>query len=168
MFNISARNLFKVALQVLGVILFIKGVYMAIIYTESLIFTKPAPLYMQLTTVFMAIVPPIVGLFLLFKADPLVVKVYKTNEELIDSGPDLFRLAMKITGMVLIVNALPDAIQVISSMLYIQQVGPAMSIAEPMRNLAFKLVGTLLYFIMGSYLLVNGDLLIKLAFGKKV
>ncbi|MGI5920177.1 MAG: hypothetical protein ACOX6I_00320 [Syntrophomonadaceae bacterium] len=71
---------------------------------------------------------------------------------------------MKVLGAVLIVQALPDAVQVLSNLVYIKSVSPVWDTDVQRQFIYTRLLSTILYFIIGWHLLKGGQLLVRMAF----
>jgi hypothetical protein len=162
--DISSRTLLRIGLQIVGVITIINGVCSAIVYCGSIPSSEGmVPIWAKVVSILVPLVIVAAGIFLLIGTKSLTDKLYP-NDEKIDSSRNIFRLAMKITGMVLIVKSLPDAVQIISNVIYIKATSPVISTTVQYNFIYTKLASTLLYFIFGWYLIKGGQFFVRLAF----
>ena len=104
------------------------------------------------------------GIFLLVGTKRLAAYLYPDDEEKLDSAKSIFNLAMKILGIVLVVRALPDAVQIISHIIYMKSLSPAISSEVHQQFIFTRLASTLLYFALGWYLVKGGQFLQRIAF----
>lgn len=107
----------------------------------------------------------LIGFYLLTGTRALVRKIYPEQDpKAFESVRTVFKLAMKITGMVLVVYAAPELLRIFSSLLYIgyyQRFGidaSAQQLIAAERSLA-----TLVSLLFGFYLLKSGDFFKRLA-----
>ena len=106
----------------------------------------------------------IIAAALMKKAESIAEKAYpvETMEDINEVG--IFNLAMKITGLVFMVWAIPDLVQVISKLCYISYLAPVIAHQEQTMYVADHLPRTLLFLLLGWYLLKSGRLFTKMAF----
>lgn len=163
--EISSRALLRIGLQIVGVITIITGICNAVATWGNLPYSQGMlPLGIKLVSILIPLVILAAGIFLIIGTKSLTEKLYPDEEEKIASSRDIFILSMKITGMVLLVKALPDAVQILSNVIYIKAASPVMNNAVQLEFIYTRLVSTLLYFIFGWYLLKGGQLFVRLAF----
>lgn len=99
----------------------------------------------------------IIGMYLLKYADRLADYLWKTDDlEAETPRENLFALAAKITGLVLIVFALPEAVQILGNGLYIKAVSGVISTVTQNQLIFNKLFSTLASLLLGFYLLCGG------------
>ncbi len=165
MMEISSRVLLRTGLQIVGVVTIITGICHAIAIWSSLPYSEEMmPMGILVVSISIPLFTLAAGIFLVIGTKSLTEKLYPDEEEKPDSSEDIFSLAMKITGMVLIVQALPDAVQILSSLIYIKASSPVMNNSVQFQYIYTELVSTLLYFVFGWYLLKGGPLFVRLAF----
>lgn len=159
--GLSSRVLLHTGLQVVGVVTIIMGIAgligVAGIVTSQEMMAKGLQFAAVLSPAFVLAA----GVYLTIGSKGLVQKLCPDSEEKPGSGEALFILAMKVLGAVLVVKALPDAVQVLSNLMYIKSLGPAWSYSQFIYTNGLS---TLLKFIIGLYLLKDGKLLVYLAF----
>lgn len=164
MVEISSRILLHIGLQIVGVVTIIDGVCRALATWGTLPSSQGMmPIGMKVVSILIPLFVLAAGIYLVVGTKSLTDKLYP-DDEIIDSKKDIFSLSMKITGMVLLVKALPDAVQIISSLIYIKAASPVMDNAVQLEFIYTKLASTLLYFIFGWYLIKGGQLFVRLAF----
>ncbi|MEA4926876.1 MAG: hypothetical protein VB084_16405 [Syntrophomonadaceae bacterium] len=163
--EISSRVLLRTGLQIVGVITIITGICHTIATWGSLPSSRGMlPMGALVISILIPLFILAAGIFLLIGTKSLTEKLYPDEEEKPDSSEHIFSLAMKITGMVLIVQALPDAVQILSSLIYIKASSPVLNNSLPLQFIYTELVSTLLYFTFGWYLLKGGQMFVRLAF----
>ena len=163
--EISSRVLLRIGLQIVGVITIITGICHAIAIWGTLPASQGMmPLGILAVSILIPLFTLAAGIFLLIGTRTLTEKLYPDAEEKPDSSQDIFSLAMKITGMVLLVQALPNAVQILSYLIYIKASSPVMNTSSQFQFIYTELVSTLLYFVFGWYLLKGGQLFVRLAF----
>jgi len=108
----------------------------------------------------------IIGLFMLRYANRLTESLWKTDEPESEAQPNasLFQLAVKITGLILIVFALPQAVQILGNILYIKSISGAISTVTQNQFVFNNLLSALVSLLFGSYLLCGGRLFYRMAF----
>ena len=163
--EISSRVLLRIGLQIVGVITIITGSCQSIATWGNLPSSQGMlPMGIMAVSILIPLFTLAAGIFLVIGTKSLTEKLYPDEEEKLDSSQDIFSLAMKITGMVLLVKALPDAAQILSSLIYIKASSPVMNNSLQFQFIYTELVSTLLYFVFGWYLLKGGQLFVRLAF----
>jgi hypothetical protein len=165
MADISSRVLLRIGLQIVGVITIITGISRAIATGGSLPSIQGMmPIGMKVVSILIPLFTLAAGIFLVSGTKSLTEKLYPDEKETLDSSQDIFSLSMKITGMVLLVQALPDAVQILSSIIYIKATSPVMNNSVQFQFIYTEIVSTLLNFVFGWYLLKGGPLFVRLAF----
>lgn len=165
MVDISSRALLRTGLQIVGVITIITGLCRAIATWSSSPYSGGmTPVGSIAISIAIPLFTIAAGIYLVMGTESLTARLYPDDEEKPDSSEDIFTLAMKITGMVLIVQALPDAVQILSSLIYIKASSPVMNNSLPFQFIYTELISTLLYFVLGWYLLKGGQLFARMAF----
>lgn len=162
--ELSSRTLLRIGLQIIGVITIINGVCSAVVSWGSLPSSQGMlPIAAKVVSILVPLIILAAGIFLVVGTKSLTMKLYPDDEN-IDSSKNIFRLSLKITGMVLMVKALPDAVQILSSLIYIKATSPVMDNAVQFNFIYTKLASTLLYFVFGWYLIKGGKFFVQLAF----
>lgn len=163
--EISSRVLLRIGLQIVGVVTIITGICHTIAIWGNLPSSQGMmPMGIKVISIIIPLFILAAGIFLVIGSESLTKKLYPNEEEKIDSSQDIFNLSMKITGMVLLVKALPDAVQILSYLIYIKASSPVMNNSVQFQFIYTELVSTLLYFVFGWYLLKGGQLFVRLAF----
>lgn len=108
----------------------------------------------------------IIGLLVLRYADRLTDSLWKRDEPESEAQPNasLFQLAVKITGLILIVFALPQAVQILGNILYIKSISGAISTVTQNQFVFNNLLSALVSLLFGGYLLCGGHLFYRMAF----
>lgn len=122
--KLMASDLFGAGVRIVGILAIIRSI-------EFLIMTVPSVFglfgqdYHGLTTneqILFLIYPLtllLIGIYLLQGTGRLVNKFYRGEEKTVmEYASSVFKLAMKITGMVLIVYAIPELLRILSNALY--------------------------------------------------
>ena len=165
MLEISSRALLRIALQIIGVITIISGIRQSIVYWGSIPYSQGmTPTGIMALSIVIPLFVLAAGIFLVMGTKSLTEKLYPDDEEKLDSSQDIFSLAMKIIGMVLLVQAIPDAVQILSTIVYIKASSPVLNNSLQLQYIYTNIVSTLLYFGFGWYLLRGGELFARLAF----
>ncbi|MEN6328619.1 MAG: hypothetical protein ABFD18_20725 [Syntrophomonas sp.] len=162
--GLSSRVILRTGLQVVGVVTLIKGVAYAIVAWGGIESSQGLSQRLQIMNALVPLFLIVAGVFLVIGSKSMVEKLCPDNEEKPESGEAIFSLAMKILGAVLIVQALPDAVQVLSNLIYIKSVGLVWDTDVQRQFIYTRFLSTFLYFIFGWYLLKGGQLLIRMAF----
>ncbi len=171
--DLSSKVMLRVGLQLVGVITVINGVVQCIVSWGSLYGSWGShlpstegmmPPWILITSIAVPLIVLGAGLYLLLGSKGLADRFYPDEEEKLDSARSIFILAMKVLGLVLIVQALPDAVQIITSFMYIANMNAALDFRAQSEFFYNRLLSTLLRFAIGYYLLVGGQLLLRLAF----
>lgn len=163
--GLSSRVILRTGLQVVGVVTMINGFQQAIAAWGIILANQESiNLSIQISTILVPLVIIAVGIYLTISSNGIASKLYPDSVAVSDSGEALFVLAMKILGAVLVVRALPDAVQLLSNLIYIQSVSPVWNTDVQSQFIFTHLLSTLLYFIMGFYLLGGARLLVSWAF----
>ena len=159
--GLTSRVLLRTGLQVVGVVAIIRGITMLIGMVGVVAGPEMLPWITQIAAILSPTVILAAGVYLIIGSKGLVEKLCPDSEEEPESGQALFVLAMKVTGAVFIVMALPDLVQAISNFIYIKSYGPAWTEGQ----IAYvQGLSTLVKLIIGWYLLRDGRLLVDLAF----
>lgn len=163
--GLSSRVILRTGLQVVGVVTIINGFQQAIAASGIILANQESTdLGIQISTILVPLVIIAVGIFLTIASNALVAKLYPDSAVVPDSGEALFVLAMKILGAVLVVQALPEAVRLLSDLIYIKSVSPVWNTDVQSQFIFTHLLSTLLYFILGFYLLSGARLLVRWAF----
>lgn len=109
----------------------------------------------------------IIAAVLMKKVDSIAEKVYpvETMEGINEVG--IFNLAMKVIGLIFMVWAIPELVQIISKLCYISYLAPSIYHQEQTMYVADHLPRSLLFLLLGWYLLKDGRLFRKMAFKMK-
>lgn len=165
MMEIPSRVLLRTGLQIVGVITIITGICQTIATWGSLPFSQDMQsIGVMVICILIPLFTLAAGVYLVIGTKSLTEKLYPDEEEKLDTCQDIFSLAMKITGMVLIVRALPEAVHILSNLIYVKATSPVMNNSVQYQYIYTNLTSTLLYFILGWYLLQGGQLFVRLAF----
>jgi len=163
--ELSSRVLLRMGLQIVGVITIINGICHTIAIGGIVPFSdgmmSPA---VQIINIIIPLVTLAAGIFLLVGTRKMVQYLYPDDAEKLDSARDVFNLAMKILGMVLIVKALPDAVQLLANIIYLKNISPAINSDFQQEFVYTRLISTLLYIAFGWYLVRGGQFLDRIAF----
>ena len=118
---------------------------------------------MRLSPVVMLIIAAV----LMKKVDSIAEKAYpvETMEGINEVG--VFNLAMKVIGLIFMVCAIPELVQIISKLCYISYLAPSIYHQEQTMYVADHLPRSLLFLLLGWYLLKDGRLFTKMAFKMK-
>lgn len=108
----------------------------------------------------------IIAAVLMKNVERIAEKVYpvETMDDIDEVG--IFNLAMKVIGLVFMVWAIPDLVQVISKSCYISYLAPAISHQEQTMYIVDHLPRALLFLLLGWHLLKDGRVFTKMAFGQ--
>lgn len=114
-----------------------------------------------------SVVMLIIAASLMKNVERITEKAYpvETTEDI--NELEIFNLAMKVTGLVFMVWAIPDAVQIICKFLYITYLVPSLSHQSETMFLVDHLPMTVLFLILGWYLLTDGRWFAKMAFKKQ-
>jgi len=109
----------------------------------------------------------IIAAVLMKNIESIAEKAYpvETEDDINEVG--VFNLAMKITGLVFMVWAIPELVQIISKLCYISYLAPSIYHQEQTMYVADHLPRSLLFLLLGWYLLISGRLFTKMAFKMK-
>jgi len=146
---------------VVGVVAIIRGITMLIGMVGVVAGPEMLPWITQIAAILSPTVILAAGVYLIIGSKGLVEKLCPDSEEKPESDEALFVLVMKVLGAVLIVMALPDLVQTISSFIYIKSLGPVWSQSQIVYDQGLS---ALVKLIIGWYLLTDGKLLVDLAF----
>ena len=169
--KLSASDLFAVGIRIIGILAIIKSI-MVLIMTVPSLFGHNYPgwaLSQQIMTLVYPLALLLIGIYLLSGTGRLVNKFYPEEEEIAtESAQTIFSLAMKITGMVLIVYFVPDLLRILSNALYIGYYRPmGIDTFEQQLLIAERSLAMLVSILFGFYLLHGGRLFTRLAFKSK-
>ncbi len=173
--NLTAADLFATGARTIGILAILKGIQVFIITFPTLLglFGHNVPdwaLSQQIITLIYPLALLLIGFYLLTGTRTLVEKIYPEEDlKAFESVRTVFKLAMKTTGMVLIVYAVPELLRIISSVLYIgyyQRFGIDASAQQFIA--AERSLATLVSLLLGFYLLKSGDFFKRLAFKEPV
>jgi len=161
--NMSYKGWLSVALKVVGVLTLVNGIVQAIVTWGS----APAvggmiPPLAFLSSMVVPIVMMGAGLYLIMGTHGLVERISIEEDE--NAFASWFMLAMKVLGVVLIVEALPYACRIVSNAIQIYSISPAWSTEMQNRFIFENLLSTLVKAALGCYLLVGGKWVQQLAF----
>lgn len=173
------NHVFKAALKIVGVLTIIwsftkiaeMATYFLSIYNDSALMQDHMLFSFRFSLLFMLLVPIllfIIGVYLLKNGESIIKLAFKEIPKPTENSVEtVFRLFMKIVGFILIIVSIPKGLHFISAVIY------ASSIYSPDTNMMLEpilnhLIPAVVYFILGLYLLISGNLFYKLAFSKKV
>lgn len=169
--KLSASDLFAAGIRIIGILAIIK-VIMVLIMTVPSLFGHNYPGWarsQQIMTLVYPLVLLLIGIYLLSYTDRLVRKFYPEEANITtESAQTVFLLAMKITGLVLIVYFTPDLLRILSNALYIGYYRPmGIDTFEQQLLIAERSLAMLVSILLGFYLLHGGRCFVRLAFKNK-
>lgn len=167
----KASDLFAAGTRIIGILAIIKAIGVLIMTVPSL-FGHNYPgwaMHMQIMTLVYPLALLLIGIYLLSATGRLVRRFYPEEEEIATKyAQTVFSLAMKITGMVLIVYFIPDLLRVLSNALYIGYYRPlGIDTIDQQLLIAERSLAMLVSILFGFYLLHGGRLFTRLAFKSK-
>lgn len=163
--RVSSRVILRTGLQVVGVVTIINGLNQAIATLGIVLSSREnLALGIQISSVLVPMVIILMGIYLTIASNGIAARLNPDSAVVPDSGETLFVLALKILGAVLVVHALPDAVQLLSNVIYIKSVSPVWNTGVQSQFIYTHLISTLIYFGIGWYLLRGGRLLVVWAF----
>lgn len=169
--NVSPKQCFRVALQVIGILTIINGICSAFsswAYVVASLHTVEfhQPWSWMVGNIGTPIVMLMAGAFLLFGTRNLVNKTYPNEDKRLDSDVKLFDLALKIAGTVLIVQNLPQVVQILANLIFIYVLGanPIMDTERQIDLIIGRVFSTTIFVIFGWYLLRGGKWFARIAF----
>lgn len=114
-----------------------------------------------------SVVMLIIACVLMKHSGMIAIKAYPM--EIMDDIDEvgIFTLAMKVTGLVMMVWSIPAAVQIICKFLYITYLVPSLAHYDQTMYIVDHLPITVLFLILGWYLLKDGRLFTKMAFEKE-
>ena len=120
----------------------------------------------QLITIIYPLALILIGFYLLAGIPERIKKLYpEFDVPAMESSRTVFKLAMKITGMVLVVYALPELLSIFSNALYIGYYqGMGINTSDQQIVVAERTLATLVSLLLGFYLLYGGRFFERLAF----
>lgn len=169
--KIAAEDLFAAGVRIIGILAIVNGLQVLIMTVPALVglYRQSVPdwaLNQQLITAVYPLAVLLIGFYLISGTKGLVKRLYPDGgAKAFDSARDVFRLAMKITGMALIVYALPDLLHILSSALYMghyPRFGIDVSVQQQL--VVEKSLATITTLLFGFYLLKSGRYFESLAF----
>lgn len=173
--KMTVSDLFAAGARIIGILTIIKGIQVIIMTIPGLfvMFGQNSPEWaavQQLITLVYPLALILIGFYLLAGVPELIKKLYPEGDvPVLESSRTVFELAMKITGMVLVVYALPELLNIFSNALYIghyQRLGINSSAQQMI--IAERLLATLVSLLLGFYLLYSGRFFERLAFKEPV
>lgn len=169
--KLTASDLFAAGARIIGILAIIKGINL-LIMTVPTAFGLYGQYYpdwavaQQIIPLIYPLVLLLTGIYLLTGIGGLVKKFYPNAEELaLESARSVFKLAMKITGMVLIVFAVPELLRLLSNALYMgyyQRFG--IDVSGQQQIVIEGTLATIVSLLFGFYLLYGGRFFERLAF----
>ena len=168
--KITARDLFGAAARIVGILTIIKGIQVLIMTIPTILglYGQGVPdwaLNQKLITIIYPLALFLIGFYLLAGINGLLDKLYpNAGEEALASSRGVFILAMRITGMVLIVYGIPELLEIISGLLYAgyyQRYG--INAAAQIMLAAERSLAVVVSLLFGFYLLKGGRYFEKLA-----
>lgn len=170
--NMKAADLFVVGLRVIGVLVIIKAIQSLIMGVPFImgVFGQEENLGWVINLQIINLVNPlvllIIGIYLLSGMKGVVERLYPKSEEIIlDSSRKVFNLAMKITGLVLVVYSIPELLKIISNGLYLGYYYRfGIDTFQQEIIVIERTLATLVSLILGFYLLLSGRFFENIAF----
>lgn len=169
--NMKAADLFIAGVSIIGILAIIKAIQVLTMTVSPLVgtFGQEFPDWV-ITQQLIAWVYPLVlffmGIYLLSGVNRIVKRFYPHSEQIIlSSAREVFKLAMKITGMVLIVYAIPELFRIISNGLYVGYYYRfGIDTFNQQLILTQGTLSTLVSLLFGFYLLYSGKFFESIAF----
>lgn len=166
----SAREVFLLAVKVMGVYFIVKGLGYGVISVSSL-FSQDMSADYTFWIAFISVAYPLIillmGIYLLAGMPGMSNRLYHNlpNGPVLESLETVFSLALRIMGAAAIIIALPELAQVIMNLLYIYHF-QAMAINTITQQWAAvsKVTSNILYLVLGFYLLTGGRVFLRIAF----
>lgn len=157
----SPKDMLNTAVKVLSLIMLLQALKGFIGLIPLVAVSNEFTARWEVWQILLAFISPlvllIIGMYLLKYADRLADFLWKTDlEEETQARESLFKLAVKITGLVLIVFALPEMVQILGNGLYIKSVSGAVSTVAQNEFIFNKLLANLVSLLLGLYLLCSG------------
>ena len=169
--KMTAFDLFAAGARIIGILTIIKGIQVIIMSVPSLfmMFGQNSPEWaavQQLITIVYPLALILIGFYLLAGIPERIKKLYPEGDvPAMESSRTVFKLAMKITGMVLVVYALPELLSIFSNALYIGYYqGMGINTSDQQIVVAERTLATLVSLLLGFYLLYGGRFFERLAF----
>jgi len=163
--DMSYKGWLSVGLKVLGAATLVNGLVQVVIQWGSLPSVwGMASSWLLVGSIALPLVTIAAGLYLLMGTRGLVDRVWSDGQEELDSAQVMFAVAMKIMGLVLAVQALPEVIQAIFNILFIFGVSPVWDTSAQNQFIYQKFLSMLLKLLLGCYLLFKGTWLQRVAF----
>jgi hypothetical protein len=169
--KLLASDLFAAGTRIIGILAIIKSI-MILIMTVPTLFGNNYPgwaLGQQIMTLVYPLALLLIGIYLLSATGRLVRKFYPEEKDTAtESAQTVFLLAMKITGLVLIVYATPELLRILSNALYIGYYHPlGINTFDQQLLVAEKSLAMLVSILFGFHLLHGGRFFARLAFKDK-
>jgi hypothetical protein len=170
--HFSPRDMLGTGIKVLGLIMLLKSLqaFIGLISVAGLNnnFTTRWELWQVLLTFISPLVLLIVGLCLLKYADRLTDFLCKTDDPEADiQQENLFQLAIKFIGLILIVFAIPEAFRIIGNLFYMKAVSEAIDTVTQSQFVWERSLSTLIRLLLGFYLMCSGRFFYHLAYPVK-
>ncbi|NLB88671.1 MAG: hypothetical protein GX790_05520 [Syntrophomonadaceae bacterium] len=161
-----------IGLRLIGVLIIIKaiqGLVMSIPYITGILGLGENlgwAISLQVMNLVNQLVLLVIGIYLLSGMKGIVNRLYPSPEEaILDSSRKVFNLAMKITGLVLVVYSIPDLLNILSNGLYIGYYHRfAIDTFQQQALVIERSLATLVSLILGFYILVSGRFFENIAF----
>ena len=169
--KMTAFDLFTAGARIIGILTIIKGIQV-IIMTVPGLFVMFGQNYsewaavQQLITIIYPLALILIGFYLLAGIPERIKKLYPEGDvSAMESSRTVFKLAMKITGMVLVVYALPELLNIFSNAIYIGHYQRmAINTSAQQMIIVERTLATLVSLLLGYYLLNGGRFFERLAF----
>ncbi|MFD1929542.1 hypothetical protein ACFSFY_15980 [Sporosarcina siberiensis] len=121
----------------------------------------------RLSLIFQVVYPIVlvsIGVYLLKSGEALIQFAFRGWDEKNEEGiGQLFRLFMKLAGLVLIIYSIPTAFQLLSNVLFISS-AKIIGTSNQMNYIVQNLVSTVVNLLLGLYLLRSGNIFYKIGF----
>jgi len=172
------KAFFRAGLKIIGVLTIIWSITQVtpVMFQFYSIYNQPDMMagtdlsYYRFSLIFQVIYPIllfVIGVYLLKSGKGVIqMAFHDSNEDIKDDIGSLFILFMKLTGLVLIIYALPKAFQLISNILFVSSV-QVIGTDEQVTFIAHNVVTTVISLLLGVYLLRSGKIFYKLGFAKQ-
>jgi hypothetical protein len=169
--KITAFDLFAAGARIIGILTIIKGIQVIIMTVPSLfvMFGQNSPEWaavQQLITIVYPLALILIGFYLLAGIPERIKKFYPEGDvPAMESSRTVFKLAMKTTGMLLVVYALPELLNIFSNALYIGHYQRmAINTSAQQMIIVERTLATLVSLLLGYNLLNGGRFFERLAF----
>lgn len=161
------KNWLSLGFKILGVVTLVNGLVQAVVQWGSLTSIQgPGSFWMIVSCIAMPLVIIGAGLYLLLGTKGLTDRAWLDNQKELDWTLAIFMVAIKVVGIFLIVEALPEIVKCITEAIYIYNANGVWDTEVQSRFLYQYLLASLLRLVLGYYLLFKGEWLQRAAFAR--